>query len=197
MIKIIYYTYSGDSMICNRCKRKLVNNSKYCPRCGYLFPSCDVEKYSYGVNEELIGYYVKDKRIISIFGFSPYYFLFSFVYAFLKKQYKIGIYSFICDFLIIYLIINGMGIVFNSIGFYFLAVFFLLMLSIFTHFYYSFKFNDLYIENIIYRIGRIEKKYYKDDEKIRSACIEDSKNNYIFAALSFILFIVILLSFIV
>lgn len=180
-------------MICSNCKRKLVNGSKYCPRCGYLFPSDDVRKYSYGIDYELTGYYIKNSRVVSIFGLSPFYFFFSFAYAFLKKVYYVGIYSFISDLLLIYLFKYGIGIVFGSIGFFFLPVIFLTMLTVFIHFYYSFKFNTLYIENVIYRISRIEKNNYKENEKIKEKCLKDGKNNYLVSILSIILFVLILI----
>lgn len=180
-------------MICTKCKRKLVDTSKYCPRCGYLFPSNDVKKFSYGIDEGLMNYYIKDYRINSFFGINLFYFFSSFYYAFLKKMYTVGVYSFIKDVTLVFLIKYGMYYVFKSIGFYFLAIFFMFLVCIFTHFYYSFKFNDLFIQNILERISKFEKIYYKDDLNIMKACESDCKNNYIFAFASIVLFLIVLL----
>ena len=181
-------------MICTNCKRKLSDTSKYCPRCGYLFPSCDVKKYSYE-NYELLNYYIKDNRVGSILGLSPYFFFFSFSYAFLKKRYLIGVYSFVSNFFLLFLLKRGIVYVFNSLGFFFLPVFFLFMICISIHFYYSFNFNNLYIENILRKIAKFEKIYYKDDEKIIEECKKDGKNNYFISILSVIFFALLLIKF--
>ena len=175
-------------MICVNCKRKLSNTSKYCPRWGYLFPSSDVEKYSYE-NYELLDYYIKDNKLSSVFKISPYYFLFSFAYAFLKKQYLIGFYSFISNFLFLILVKRGIKYVFQSFGFFFLPVVFLFMICVFVHIYYSINFNNLYIENVLRKITKFEKIYYNDDEKIRAMCEKDGKNNYFISILSILLFV--------
>ena len=182
-------------MICTNCKRKLSDTSKYCPRCGYLFPSCDVKKYSYE-NYELLNYYIKDNKVSSVFGISPYFFFFSFSYSFLKRLYLIGIYSFISYFFLLLLLKNGIKYILGSMGFFFLPVVFSFMICVFIHFYYSFNFNNLYIENALRKIARLERIYYKDDKKVKEACEKDGKNNYFIFLLSIIFFILLLIKFI-
>ena len=178
-------------MICTNCKRNLVNNSKYCPRCGYLFPSDDVKSLVDIKHYERVNYYIKDKRVNTIFGLSPYYFFLSFSYAFLKKMYQVGINSFIMSLLFVFILKNGIKYLLASIGFFFLPLTFIIIGFLFTHIYYTVKFYNLYIDNVLYRISRIEKKYYKEDDKINNECLKDGKNSYVMCIASILLFLLI------
>ena len=73
-------------MICPKCNVKLSNESKYCPRCGTLFESDDVKKYSEAFNTDFMEIYFPNKELkFRIDRVSIGYALFTYFYAIYKK----------------------------------------------------------------------------------------------------------------
>ena len=92
-------------MICPKCKVKLNNDSKYCPKCGEVFKSNDVRNYSELFNSELLSIYYPNKDIkVKVWGISLLYMFFSYFYAIYKKMYACAFYTIIALLVINYFV---------------------------------------------------------------------------------------------
>lgn len=165
-------------MECFKCKVKLSSDSKFCPRCGTIFSQDDVENL--GVrkeNEFLDAYFPKKKININFYNISVGYLFFHFLYAFYKKMYIEGIISLFGFISFFSIIIGGMNMFLNSMGFLFLPILFLFVLSIGIYVYYVLKFNDIYLEQVKNRINKIMRNNPNaNDEKIFELCRKDRGN---------------------
>ena len=173
------YNNYGDNMLCPKCKVKLENGSKYCPKCGELFKSSDVETYSSIFNAELLEiYYPYKNKPVKVWGISILYALFTFFYAVYKKMYKCAIITVLIFYVSIFLIPRFEYYVFGSYGFLFFPVFFSIVGCIAIYLFYVFSFDRLLLEkrknkiNYYIRTNPGVSKNY-----IESLVIEDNKNN--------------------
>lgn len=166
-------------MECFKCGVKLADDSKFCPRCGTIFSKEDVEKIGGRRENKFLDAYFPERKInLNFYDISIGYLFFHFMYAFYKKMYIEGIISLIGFLIFCFMFFSGMNLVFGSMGFYFLPVLFLLMLSIFIYIYYVLKFNYLYIEHVKCRINRfINENPNSNDDEIFILCKKDSKGN--------------------
>lgn len=161
-------------MICPKCNVKLSNESKYCPRCGTLFESDDVKKYSEAFNTDFMEIYFPNKELkFHIDRVSIGYALFTYFYAIYKKMYKVAIISFLLQLFLVkgFEIISSLGEA--SIAIFF-PILFIIMLIAYVYFYYVFNFDRLLIENRIIRINRILRN---NDEKEKNDIIKIMKND--------------------
>lgn len=167
--------------------------SKYCPRCGTLFPSDDVKKIINELELYLLGYYIKDKKInFNLHNLSLGYIFFNFVYAFYKKMYFVGIVSFFNCLLFLRFVFGKFSYILNSYGFYFLVFVFALDFFVFIYLFYAFKFNDLYIIKSKYEIQKVIKNNPdKTKKELAKICERKGKNSYLLALLSLIAFFLI------
>lgn len=184
-------------MICPNCKVKLNKDSKYCPRCGTLFKSDDVEKYSNMFDTDLLEIYFPHNEIgIHFDRISFGYMFFGGFYAMYKKLYYVGINSLVSLFIFIKVAINSYDYIMSTVGFSFFLVVALLLFPIIIYFYYLFKFNDLLIEDRKTRLNKIVRSNIdKGNEEIVKLVEKDSKNSVVALLISIILLIIFLLIF--
>lgn len=166
-------------MICQKCNAKLKNGSKYCPKCGEVFKSNDVNYYSELFNAKLLEIYYPNKDVkLKIWGISFLYMIFTYFYAICKRMYLCALYSIISLLFLIHFIPRFMTIVLDSWGFYFFAIFFLIIGFIVVYIYYVINFDKLLLERRKNRINYFIRTNYKESEKyIEELVIKDSKNN--------------------
>lgn len=178
-------------MKCSNCGANLMVESKYCPRCGTLFPSDDVKKNVNELELYLLGYYIKDKKInFNLYNMSLGYILFNFVYAFYKKMYFVGIVSFFNCLLFLRFVLGKFSYILNSYGFYFLVFVFAFDFCIFIYLFYAFKFNDLYIAKSKFNVQKVIKNNPdKTKEELSEICKKKGKNSYLLALLSLVTFL--------
>ena len=179
-------------MECFKCKSKLSNDSKFCPRCGTVFSQDDVKKLGTRKENIFLSAYIKESKV-NFHNISFGFLFFHFLYAFYKKMYVEGLISMLGFVVFISMIFGGINIIFNSMGFFFLPVFFLFLVSLFIYIYYVLNFNRIYIEKVIYRINKIIKNNPgATDDDIFILCKKDSKGNLWLPLIS----IIILLCFV-
>jgi hypothetical protein len=166
-------------MKCPKCNVSLSKNSKYCPRCGLLFESNDVKKYSGAFNTDFMEIYFPNKELkFHIDRVSLGYALFTYFYAIYKKMYEIAIKSFIVQFLIYIAYAFGTRYFEDSLGSMFYPILFLIIGVIVFYFHYVFNFDRLLIENRIIKMNKILKNNVdKSNEEIIKIMEEDSKND--------------------
>ena len=167
-------------MICPNCNVKLSKYSKYCPRCGILFESDDVEVYSKSFNNEYMEIYFPNKKLrFHIDRISIGYFLFTYFYAIYKKMYKIAIISFLLQYILVKLYIYYSNLSELGVAATLIPVAFFVGLIIFVYFYYVFNFDRLLIENRQLRVNKLlrENEGKTKDEIVR-IMEEDSRNNF-------------------
>lgn len=181
-------------MICPKCESKLPNNVKYCPRCGYLFASKDIDIFSEIFNVKLLEIYYpnKDKRINT--KFSLPYLLFSYFYATYMKMYKCAAVSFFSILFFFFLVLKVGDLTFASFGGIFYLVLFLLCACVLIYFFYVINFDRLLLEkrknkiNYIIRLNRD-----KSFEEIKEMVIEDNQKNINGLLISIVLTILFLI----
>lgn len=165
-------------MICPKCKVNLSNESKYCPRCGLLFESDDVKKFSSLFNTDFMGIYFPQKEVrFHIDRVSLGYLMFTYFYAIYKKMYAIAIKSiFVLLFLVEFLLfIFGIGEAMVAI---LIPTVLLIVGAVYLYFYYIFNFDRLLVENRITRINKILRENEDKEEKELVKIMEnDSKCN--------------------
>lgn len=185
-------------MICPKCESKLKNDVKYCPRCGYLFNSNDVNFYSEVFNTKLLDVYYpnKSKRVYS--NISIPYLLFGYFYAAYMKMYKCAIVTFFAQMFFFFILIYFEKLVFASYGFMFYSIFFLLVGCILIYVYYSINFDKLLLEKRKNKIRTILRlNYDKPYDEIKEIIIKDSKNSktgLIFSIVVTVMLLVLLFS---
>ncbi len=167
-------------MICPKCNNKIKNDSKFCPRCGELFESNDIEKFSEIYNLELLKVYYPNKgERIKVNGISLLYMIFNYFYAIYCKMYKCAFYSIISLLIFLKLMPNFEAYALANYGFYFYLYFFILIACIAVYIFYIFSFERILLDNRKYRINKIIKNNPgKSFEEIKELVIKDSKNNY-------------------
>ena len=183
-------------MICPNCNVNLANNSKYCPRCGFLFTKEDVKKHADKKRFKLIEIYFPDRKLkFNFHNISISYLFFNFIYAFYKKMYYVGVFSMISLILFIYVVLGGPQLMFfTAYGFMFLPIVFMLIFSVGIYIYYILSFNNLYIENVKARINKIIiKNIDASYQELEQICIKDNKPNFLAVIISIIIFISILI----
>ena len=181
-------------MKCPKCKSNIKDDSRFCIRCGEIFYDYLGDINNLDSYNDLMRIYTKDKR----FGlFSWKYFLYSFVYAFYKKMYFIGICGFICllgfkfgvSFLkfVIEALPKKLGLA------YLLYLMPLFMGCVGVYLYSCFKFNEKYIEKAyIYITNLIRDNKDQDYSYLRGIVEEKIKPSRIAMILSVILLILLL-----
>lgn len=182
-------------MICPKCKVKNSNLAKYCIRCGYLFPANDVSKYGDTLENKLINEYFYDGKIKYYFyNISLGFLIFNFSYAFLKKQYSVGIISFLSFIYLWFIFEKAIYLIISSLGFFSLFFIFSLLFCIFIYFYYCFKFNEIYVDNVRFRVNKIIKANPNSNyEELKKICKKDSNGNWIMAIVSIIIIFILLI----
>ena len=163
-------------MKCPKCRVNLSLVDKYCPRCGEIFDSDDVEKLGSTLENDLLNIYTN--KICGRLNFSLGYLLFNFFYALYKKMYYEAVIGAVATGLLIHLIFNGWNMFLSSLGFNALLIIFLFMLAVFVNIYYILKFDELYLIRAKGYIAGIIKNYgYKDVKLLINLCKKDSKAN--------------------
>lgn len=177
-------------MICPKCRVKIADGDKYCPRCGEVFDHSDLEILGNKLENDLLNIYTaKNWGRMNI---SVGYLFFNMFYALYKKMYYEAVISGIANAIFVYLLFTYKKIIFGSIGFYALPVIYLFLIAISVNIYYIFKFDDLYLTRAKGYIARIINEYgTKDVELLTNLCEKDSKGNLFIAILPVILFIAV------
>lgn len=175
-------------MICPKCESKLKNDVKYCPRCGYLFNSNDVNFYSEVFNTKLVDIYYPDKSKRIYSNISIPYLLFGYFYAAYMKMYKCAFITFFIQFFFILIIIYFEKVVFASYGFMFYSIFFLLVGCVLIYIYYSINFDKLLLEKRKNKVREIIRlNYDKSFDELQQIVIKDSKRSVIGLAVSILI----------
>lgn len=175
-------------MKCSKCNITLPNKSKYCIRCGEIFD------YTYITEEKttediLFEYVTSEKKYTN--GFSIYYLLFNFIYAFYKKMYIEGIISLISVLGLITILKNFINLLYASMGFNFLFYAFLILIFSYFVISYVFNFDNLYVEHILRIICRIVSDNKEDSiEELKKKCKNECNDSLMMAIFSIILFLV-------
>lgn len=185
-------------MNCTNCGVKLEKNSKYCPRCGKLFESNDIEKYSNLYNTNLLSIYFPENSIgIHINRISIWFLLFGPFYTIYKKLYKETIINYLSLILFCFMYFCGLNYILSFYGFFFYFIFFLTLTPVVVYIYYVFKINDVLIAKKKYRLNILLKKYDSktEDEKIK-IIVEDAKGN-IKGVIILIFITILIISFII
>ncbi len=182
-------------MKCPNCSVSLSKYSKYCPRCGILFESDDVKKYSEVFNSDFMAIYFPSKRILfHIDRISLGYFLLTYFYAIYKKMYKIAIISFISQYLLIKVCLYFAGLPPLGMGAALIPLSFLVATVFTIYFYYAFNFDRLLIEDRQIRVNKILRENSDKDEKDIVCIMEkDSKNNLVGALITFLVIVIIII----
>lgn len=175
-------------MICPKCRVKIADSDKYCPRCGEIFDHIDLEKLGNKLENELLNIY--SNKIWGRLNISLGYLFFNVFYAAYKKMYYEVVIGGIADILFVYLIFYWKKIVFGSMGFYALLVIYLFLITIFVNIYYILKFDELYLIRSKGNISKMINEYGISDVKLLTTlCEKDSKGNLFGVVLSVILLI--------
>ncbi len=95
--------------------------------------------------------------------------------------------------LLLYFLGFGMGIIFQSMGFYFYCVVSIILLTAGINIYYLFNISYLRFSYIKTKIARIMMDYKDNDEIQKELCLKDSQNNWWAGIISVVVFIFILL----
>lgn len=183
-------------MRCFNCGVNLDNNSKYCPRCGTLFSQDkDIKEYCEREDIKYIDIYYSDiDKHVYFYNISLGFLFFSFLYAFYKKMYFEGLYSFLGFCLFVFLFLYWPTLFAFSIGFMAIPIIFGFILSLFVYFYFLFNFNNLYVSNIKKRISYIvNNNPNANEEEIIRLCEIDSKPNVIFTSVFGIIVLLLLI----
>ncbi len=184
-------------MICPNCNVTISKYSKYCPRCGILFESNDVENYSKSFNNKYMEIYFPNKEIkFHIDRVSIFYALFTSFYALYKKMYGIATISFLLQIFLF----TGLYIVTSVLKEGTIAIFlpllFIVLGIVYVYFYYVFNFDRLLIENRQYRVNKILRENEDKSEKELIQIMEkDSKGNI--KGTLFVLIIVVIIIFLI
>ena len=182
-------------MYCPNCKVHLVKGSKYCPRCGLLFQSDDVLKYTKMFDRDLLEMYFPNNSVgIHFNRISIWYLIFGPFYTLYKKMYKETIISFINTVLFIVLYNNSLDMIMNFNGFNFFLIVTFLIIPILVFFYYLFNINDILVEKKKIRLNKILKNNQdKSKEEIIKIIEKDSRGNILGVLITFIILFVIII----
>ena len=166
-------------MICPKCKKKINNDSKFCPRCGEIFEKGDIKRYSEIYNLDFLSiYYPNKSKRINTGIVSLKYALFTYIYAIYQKMYSCAILTIIGILYWWLMVPRFILYTFASRGFLFYPIFYLLEATAFIYFYYVFKFDKILLEKRKVKINKIiANNPDKTEEEIKDLIIEDSKGN--------------------
>jgi len=166
-------------MKCPKCNASYKSELKCCPKCGYLFNSDDVKKYSDLFNSDLLEVYYPIESKTKERRYSLYYAFFTFYYAIYKRMYECAIYTILGFLLFIKVFPQTLSIILDSGGFYFFLVLSILAIGLAPYFYYMYNFDRLLADRRKMKINKIIKKNPdKSNEEIKELVTADSKNNF-------------------
>ena len=184
-------------MKCTKCGANYSSDTKYCLRCGYLFPSNDVERLTNDSVDGFIEIYFRNSEVgFHIERICLPYALFPISYPLLKGMWFESIYALLIllwNRIMIPLVLKFTG-PFGALFCLFSVVF-----SIAYYFYNVFKFNDKRIEDAFYIINRIKRDNPKASvEELSKLMKEDAKNRWIPFIVSFpvVIFLLIFVGFV-
>ena len=184
-------------MKCSKCGANYSGDVKYCLRCGYLFPSNDVERLSDDSVDGFIEIYFRNSEVgFHIQRICIPYALFPISYPLLKGMWYEAINSLLVlmwNWIMIPLVLKYSG----PFGFMFCLV--SLLFSIAYYFSNVFKFNNKRIEDAFHRINRIRRDNPKASlEELEDLMKKDAKDHVIIFALSFpaLIFLLIFVGFV-
>ena len=154
-------------MICPKCKVKLNDDSKYCPKCGELFEMEDVKKYSKIFETELLEVYYPNKSYkLKWYGVSLLYALFTYFYAIYRKMYRCAILTILSIIIWIYFLPRFEYLTFGSYGFLFYPVYFILMGCLFCYLFYIFRFDKILLNKRKENLNRIIRYNLDKNKKV-------------------------------
>ena len=165
-------------MKCPKCNATYKSEVKNCPKCGYLFDSSDVEKFSSLFNTDLLEVYypVDDKEKKS--EISIYYAFLTIFYAIYKRMYRCAIYTAIGFMIFIKYCPKSLSIIFGTAGFQFFLIVFLLIGSLLPYFYYIYNFDRLLVDRRKMKINKlIRTNPDKTREEIKELVKKDNEGN--------------------
>ncbi len=170
-------------MKCSKCGTKYNSDVKYCVRCGYLFPSNDVERLTNDSVDGFIEVYFRNSEVrFHIHRICIPYIFFPISYPLLKGMWYEAINSLLVllwNLIMIPLVLKYSG----PFGIMFCLV--SILFSFAYYFYNVFKFNDKRIEDAFYRVNRIRRDNPKASvEELYELMREDAKNHVLIFALS-------------
>ena len=166
-------------MKCPKCNTEYKTNLKFCPKCGEVFESNDIQMFSDIYNLELLEYYYPNKEEkIYTKRICHKFMLLGFIYAIYKRMYNHA-FAFMFLFAIGLLVLYYFKIlVIYSLGFSFYFFIFVMFAPVLFYFYNVFNFDRLLL---LYRKQRINKLLVKNrgksKEEIEKIIEKDSKNN--------------------
>lgn len=173
-------------MICPKCRVKIADSDKYCPRCGEILDHSDLERLGNKLENDLLNIY--SNKIWGRLNISVGYLFFNIFYALYKKMYYEAVIGGIANAMFVYLLFAYEKIIFGSMGFYALLVIYLFLISIVVNIYYILKFDELYLTRAKGYISRIVNEYGTSDvELLTKLCEKDSKGNLFVAILPVVL----------
>lgn len=184
-------------MKCSKCGANYSSDTKYCLRCGYLFPSNDVERLSDDSVDGFIEIYFRNSEVgFHVARICLPYALFPVSYPLLKGMWYEAINSLLVlmwNRIMIPLVLRYSG----PFGIMFCIV--SLLFSVAYYFNNVFKYNDKRIEDAFYRISRIRRDNPKASvEELTKLMEKDAKNHWIPFIVSFpvVIFLLIFVGFV-
>lgn len=182
-------------MYCPNCHVHLTKGSKYCPRCGVLFQSDDVEKYTKMFDRDLLEIYFPNNSVgIHFNRISIWYLLFGPFYTLYKKMYKETFISFINLFMFITFYNSSIDMIMNFNGFNFFLIVAILIIPILVFFYYLFNINDILVEKKKIRLNKIIKNNQdKSKEELVKIIEKDAMGNIVGVLITFIILFIIIM----
>ena len=195
---ILCYNIFGDNMKCPKCNAEYKTNLKFCPKCGEVFESNDIQMFSDIYNLELLEmYYPNKEEKIYTKKINYKYLLFGYVYAIYKRMYKHAAISIILFALGLLILYYFKLMVVYSLGFLFYFIFFIMISPIVFYIYNVFNFDRLLLLYRKQRINKIiSKNRDKSKEEIEKIIIKDSVNDKSGAVITGVISTVILIIYI-
>lgn len=183
-------------MICPKCKVKLNDDSKYCPKCGELFEMEDVKKYSKIFETELLEVYYPNKSYkLKWYGVSLLYALFTYFYAIYRKMYRCAILTILSIIIWIYFLPRFEYLTFGSYGFLFYPVYFILMGCLFCYLFYIFRFDKILLNKRKENLNRIIRYNLDKNKKELIKLIEEDKKGNIKGLIIALIITILLIPF--
>ena len=166
-------------MKCPKCNATYKSEVKNCPKCGYLFDSSDVEKFSNLFNTDLLEvYYPNKEEEKEEREYSIYYAFLTIFYAVYKRMYRCAILSALGFMIFIRYFPQTIDIIMNSGGFYFFLILSVLAIGISPYFYYTFNFDRLLADRRKMKINSLIKNNPdKTREEIKELVKKDNEGN--------------------
>ena len=174
-------------MKCLNCNSKIKDGSKYCIRCGYVIGDYTPKK------EELF-----ERKLYNAYTGGKNYnkdtswlcFFLSFIYLFYKKMYVEGAFCLIAISFLSFFLPNILGIIFDSMGYYFFITLFIIVICVGIIVYYAQNFNTIYTREVMCNVNKIMiDNSEKSEQEIINICKEKGKPNFLLAVFSPILWL--------